>query len=113
MNPGYLWREAKLVVSRPHIQKKTITTKGLFYAIFYALVNVFQPDWLIRSNFLLRATDNLHIDSHQNSWIPTGKLTPSESSRPGAWGYVIYYPRALPGGLFLLVEGSSTDPGKH
>lgn len=79
-------------------------TKSLFYAIFYALVNVFQPDWLIRSNFLLRATDNLHIDSHQNSWISssTGKLTPSESSRPGAWGYVIYSPRALPGGLLFL-----------
>ena len=28
-----------------------------------------HPDWLIRSNFRLRRSDNLHKDSHQNSWI--------------------------------------------
>ena len=28
-----------------------------------------HPDWLIRSNFRLRWSDNLHKDSHQNSWI--------------------------------------------
>ena len=28
-----------------------------------------HPDWLIRSNFRLRKSDNLHKDSHQNSWI--------------------------------------------
>ena len=38
-------------------------------SLFYALVNVFHPDWLIRSNFRLRRSDNLHKDSHQNSWI--------------------------------------------
>ena len=37
--------------------------------LLYALVNVFHPDWLIRSNFRLRRSDNLHKDSHQNSWI--------------------------------------------
>ena len=38
-------------------------------SLLYALVNVFHPDWLIRSNFRLRRSDNLHKDSHQNSWI--------------------------------------------
>ena len=28
-----------------------------------------HPDWLIRSNFRLRRSDNLHKDSHLNSWI--------------------------------------------
>ena len=28
-----------------------------------------HPDCLIRSNFRLRRSDNLHKDSHQNSWI--------------------------------------------
>ena len=28
-----------------------------------------HPDWLIRSNFRLRRSDNLHKDSHQNSSI--------------------------------------------
>ena len=28
-----------------------------------------HPDWLIRSNFRLRRSDNLHKDSHQKSWI--------------------------------------------
>ena len=31
----------------------------------YALVTVFHPDWLIRSNFRLRRSDNLHKDSHK------------------------------------------------
>ena len=38
-------------------------------SLLYALVNVFHPDWLIRSNFWLRRSDNLHKGSHQNSWI--------------------------------------------
>ena len=38
-------------------------------SLLYALVNVFHRDWLIRSNFRLRRSDNLHKDSHQNSWI--------------------------------------------
>ena len=29
-------------------------------SLLYALVNVFHPDWLIRSNFRLRRSDNLH-----------------------------------------------------
>ena len=28
-----------------------------------------HPDWLIRPNFRLRVSDNLHADSLQNSWI--------------------------------------------
>ena len=32
-----------------------------------ALVSVMHPDWLIRSNFRLQVSDNLHKDSHQNS----------------------------------------------
>ena len=32
-----------------------------------------HPDWLIRSNFRLRVSDNLHTDSHQNLWISTSK----------------------------------------
>ena len=32
-------------------------------------LSMFHPDWLIRSNFRLRRNDNLHKDSHQNSWI--------------------------------------------
>ena len=36
---------------------------------FMHFVNVFHPDWLIRSNFRLRRSDDLHKDSHQNSWI--------------------------------------------
>ena len=42
-------------------------------SLLYALLNVFHPDWLIRSNFRLRVSDNLHTDSHQNSWISTSK----------------------------------------
>ena len=38
-------------------------------SLLYALVNAFHPDWLIRSNFRLRRSDNLHKDSHQNSRI--------------------------------------------
>ena len=38
-------------------------------SLLNALVNVFHPDWLIRSNFRLRRSDNLHKDPHQNSWI--------------------------------------------
>ena len=38
-------------------------------SLLYALVNAFHPDWLIKSNFQLRRSDNLHKDSHQNSWI--------------------------------------------
>ena len=38
-------------------------------SLLYALVNVFHPDWLIGSNFRLRRSDNLHKDSHQNSWM--------------------------------------------
>ena len=34
----------------------------------YTRVNVFHPDWPIRSNFWLRRSDNLVKDSHQNSW---------------------------------------------
>ena len=36
-------------------------------------VSVFHPDWLIRSNFRLRVSDDLHTDSHQNSWRSKGK----------------------------------------
>ena len=36
---------------------------------FSTLVSVMYPDWLNRSNFPLRRSDNLHKDSHQNSWI--------------------------------------------
>ena len=32
-------------------------------SLLYALVNVFHPDWLIRSNFRSRVSDNLHTDS--------------------------------------------------
>ena len=38
-------------------------------SLFYAFVNVFHPDWQIRSIFRLHRSDNLHKDSHQNSWI--------------------------------------------
>ena len=38
-------------------------------SVLYALVNVFHPDCLIRSNFRLRRSDSLHKDSHQSSWI--------------------------------------------
>ena len=38
-------------------------------SLLYALLNVFHPDWLIRSNFRLRSSENLHKDSHQNSWM--------------------------------------------
>mgnify|MGYP006896110810 CR=1 FL=1 len=38
-------------------------------SLLYARVRVFHPDWLIRSNFRLRRSDNLHKDSQQNSWI--------------------------------------------
>ena len=38
-------------------------------SLLYALVNAFHPDWLIRSNFRLRRSDNLRKDSHQNSRI--------------------------------------------
>ena len=41
-------------------------------SLLYALVNVFHPNWLIRSNFRLRRSDNLHKDSHQNSWAYSG-----------------------------------------
>ena len=34
-----------------------------------ALVSDFHPDSVIRSNFQLHRSDNLHKDSHQNSWI--------------------------------------------
>ena len=46
-------------------------------SLLYALDNVFHPDWLIRSNFWLRRSDNnLHKDSHQNLWIYPGvKMT--------------------------------------
>ena len=37
--------------------------------LYITLVSVFHPDWQIRSNFRLRRSDNLHKDSHQNSWI--------------------------------------------
>ena len=37
--------------------------------MLYELVSVMHPDWLITSNFRLRRSDNLHNDSHQNSWI--------------------------------------------
>ena len=33
--------------------------------LLYALVDVFHSDWLIRSDFQLRRSDNLHKDSHQ------------------------------------------------
>ena len=36
--------------------------------LLYALVILFHPDWLIRVNFRLRRSGNLHKDSHQNSW---------------------------------------------
>ena len=42
-------------------------------SLLYALLNVFHPDWLIRSNFRLGVSDNLHTDSDQNSWISTSK----------------------------------------
>ena len=38
-------------------------------SILYALVSGFDHDWLIRSNFQLHWSDNLHKDSHQNSWM--------------------------------------------
>ena len=38
-------------------------------SLLYALVNVFHLDWVSRSNFRLRRSDNLHKDSHQSSWI--------------------------------------------
>ena len=38
-------------------------------SLLYALVNVSYPDWLIRSSFRLRRSDNWQKDSHQNSWI--------------------------------------------
>ena len=34
-----------------------------------------NPDWLIRSYFYSRSSDNLHKDSHQKSWLhPRVKL---------------------------------------
>ena len=36
-------------------------------SLLYALVSVFHPDWLIRSKFRLRRSDNLHKDSQQKS----------------------------------------------
>ena len=51
-------------------------------SLLYALVNVFHPDWLIRSNFRLRRSDNLHKDSHQNSWIyPRVKMKNAPAKR--------------------------------
>ena len=45
-------------------------------SLLYALVNVFHPDWLIRSNLRSRRSDNLQKDSHRNSWIyPRVKMT--------------------------------------
>lgn len=35
-------------------------------SLLYLLVNVFHPDWLIRSNYWLRTSDNLYKESHQN-----------------------------------------------
>ena len=42
-------------------------------SFLYALVRVLHPDWLTGLNFQLRASDNLHTDSHQNLWISTSK----------------------------------------
>ena len=38
-------------------------------SLLYALISVLHPDWLIRSNFWLRRSDNLHNDYSQNSWL--------------------------------------------
>ena len=43
------------------------------WSFLFALVSVIHPDWLVRLNFLLRVSDNLHTESHQNSWISTSK----------------------------------------
>ena len=37
---------------------------GTVNAIVYGLVSVMHPDWLIRSKFRLRRSDNLHKESH-------------------------------------------------
>ena len=45
-------------------QSATVVTRG-YREFTYALVNVFHPDWLVRSNFRLRRSGNLHKDAHQ------------------------------------------------
>ena len=50
--------------------------------LLYALVDVLHPDWLIRSNFRLPRSDDLHKDSHQNSWIyPLVKIKNAPAKR--------------------------------
>ena len=42
-------------------------------SLLCTLVSVMHPDLLIRLNFRLRWSDNLHKDSHQNSGISMSK----------------------------------------
>ena len=52
-----------------------------FLASLWFAWNTIHPDWLIRSNFLLRVSDNLHTDSHQYSWISTSENGETETKR--------------------------------
>ena len=64
--------KGNLTVSSPTRKKPKSVPLSLLEdigSLLYALVHVFHPDWLVRSNFRLRRTDNLHKDSLQNSWI--------------------------------------------
>ena len=55
-------------------------------SLLYALVSVFHPDWLMRSNFRLRRSDSLHKDSHQNSWIYPRVKREREVGKTRTWG---------------------------
>ena len=57
------------------------------WSCLYALVTVIHPDWLIRSNFQLRVSDNLPTDSHQNSCISKSKNENSYFKNPS--GHVL------------------------
>ena len=74
-------------------------------SLLYALVNVFHPDWLIRSNFRLRRSDNLHKDSHQNSWICPRVKSKGDQTVKGI--YILFNPifrKVLP----LFIRGLQT-----
>ena len=63
-------------------------------SLLYAVVNVFHPDWLISSNFQLSRSNNLHRDSHQNSWIyprvkTVSKPTALKEGGVGIFGFVV------------------------
>ena len=64
-------KESKCHVRYSWIYRDCLKLAG--WRFLFALVSVIHPDWLIRSNSWLRVSDNLHKDSHQNSWISARK----------------------------------------